>query len=391
MDLLDVLHSIVAALRAVGVVGSQYVLEVTAGCLAVILLCMRIYKFGRDHILKKVRGFMLGDDGFWDRRPKRSIAKHIKSLRDGLPIITVANFKGGVGKSTMVANLAAFYDQAGLRVLLIDFDYQGSLTDAVIKTDGQLYFASVDVIEGKKSVEEVLGRSHRAVANFQNTDVLAAYYVLNRAENRILFKWLIREDPADIRYHLHSYLSSPTIRNRYDLVIIDAPPRLMTATVNALCASTHVIVPTILDGLSSSAALNTVDAILKLRDKISPSLKVAGIVPTFVYKSTGYSAREAKALTYIHDEIDNVLSTKQDSPIEVFEGERILRKEAIANAAGEKVAFFQDAAVRNMYTQLGIALSKCVGGSLERKLRDEGKGAESRSEVAGNNVVQLGL
>ena len=390
MDLLDILHSIVAAFRALGIASSQYILEVTAGALAVVLLCMRIYKFGRDHILKKVRGFMLGDDGFWDRTPKRSMAKHIKSLREGLPIITVANFKGGVGKSTMVANLAAFFDQAGLRVLLIDFDYQGSLTDAVIKTDGQLYFAAVDVIEGKKSVEEVLGRSHRAVANFKNTDVLAAYYVLNRAENRTLFKWLIKEDPSDIRYHLHAYLSSAAIRNRYDLVMIDAPPRLMTATVNALCASTHVFVPTILDGLSASAALNTIDAIMKLRDKISPSLKVAGVVPTFVYKSTEYSKRENKALAYLHEEIDNRLSSKQDAPIEIFERERILRKEAIANAAGEKVAFFQDADVRNMYTQLGLAISKCVGGNLERKLRNEGSGTEARSRSVGNNVVQFG-
>ena len=98
VDLLDVLHSIVAAVRALGIAGSQYVLEVAAGFLAVVLLCMRIYKYGRDHILKKVRGFMLGEEGFWDRTPKRNIARHIKSLREGIPVLTVANFKGGVGK-----------------------------------------------------------------------------------------------------------------------------------------------------------------------------------------------------------------------------------------------------------------------------------------------------
>lgn len=129
---------------------------------------------------------------------------------------------------------------------------------------------------------------------------------------------------------------------------------------------------------------------MKLRDRISPSLKVAGVVPTFVYKSTEFSKRENKALAYLHDEIDNRLSSKQDSPIEVFERERILRKEAIANAAGERIAFFQDADVRNMYTQLGLATSKCVGGSLERKLRNESSGTEARSRSSHDNVVQFG-
>jgi hypothetical protein len=74
----------------------------------------------------------------------------------------------------------------------------------------------------------------------------------------------------------------------------------------------------------------------------------------------------------------------------VFERERILRKEAIANAAREKVAFFQDTDVRNMCNQLGLEISKCVGGSLERKLRNESSGTEARSRSIGCNVDQFG-
>jgi len=51
------------------------------------------------------------------------------------PVITVANLKGGVGKTTLAANLAAFFGQAGMRVMLIDVDYQGSLSNMVLSAD----------------------------------------------------------------------------------------------------------------------------------------------------------------------------------------------------------------------------------------------------------------
>lgn len=52
------------------------------------------------------------------------------------PIIMVANLKGGVGKTTLTANLAAFFSERGKRVLLIDCDYQGSLSNMLLSADG---------------------------------------------------------------------------------------------------------------------------------------------------------------------------------------------------------------------------------------------------------------
>lgn len=390
MDLLDLLHSIAMAAKAFGAAYSQQLLEIAAGCLAVLLLCMKVYKYGRDNILKKVKPFMLGEEGFWDRRPRRNIAKHIQVLREGIPIVTVANFKGGVGKSTMVANLAAFFDKAGLRVLLIDFDYQGSLTDAVVKADDDLMLAAVDLIDGKRSIREILGRAEKPIANFNNTDILSSYYTLSRAENRVLFNWLVGNSTEDIRYNLHAYLSSSDVRDAYDIVLIDAAPRLMTTTVNAICASTHVIIPTILDGLSATAALNTIGSLLKLKDTLSPSLKILGIVPTFVFKSTGYKPREADNLAYLKEEIASRFTRRQDGDIKVFEEQRILRKEGIANAAGERVAFFHDVEIRNMFTQLGLEVSKALGEDFVRKLGHERQRSAREVGSTSDNVVQLG-
>jgi chromosome partitioning protein len=176
----------------------------------------------------------------------------------------------------------------------------------------------------------------------------------------------------------------------YDIVIIDAPPRLTTASANALCASTHVLVPTILDNMSATAAVSTLDAILKLKDCVSPTLKIVGVAPTFVFKSTGYKPREAEALAYIRGEIAARFSRRQDAPIAIFENERITRKEAFANVAGEKVAFFEDADVRAMFAKLGESVSQAIGGEFALKVQNGRPRPPAEARQPRSNVVNVG-
>jgi chromosome partitioning protein len=387
MDLLGLFHELALALKAVGAASYHYILEVLGGILAVILLLMRVYTFGRDQVLKKVRGFMLGEDGFWDKPPSRNLARHIEILSRGIPILTIANFKGGVGKSTTAANLAAYFDNAGLRVLLIDFDYQGSLTDLVVKSD-ELSFGANELMDPACTPEKILSSSVRPVPPFRSTDVLAAFYTLSRAESRAVFNWLTGKSKRDIRYNTHRILSSQMVRNRYDLVIIDAPPRLMTTSVNALCASTHVLVPTILDNISSTAALTTVDTILKIKTKLSPSLKIVGIVPTFVAQSTNFSRHEKRALDFLGTEVA-ARYAREPSPIRILD-ERILRRTAIANAAGEKIAFFAEPEVELMYSRLAMRLADSFGDEFLRKITNERSGSATAPTSAEGNVVRLG-
>ena len=135
MDFLDIFQLIASALRAVGAVGRQYVFELAGGALAVTLGAMKVYDYGRGQIIGKIRRFMVGEEGFWDKPPSEETNRAKAKNRSRIPILTVINFKGGVGKSTTAANLAACYDRLGLKVLLIDFDYQGSLTDLVATGD----------------------------------------------------------------------------------------------------------------------------------------------------------------------------------------------------------------------------------------------------------------
>lgn len=131
-------------LKGLASFGISEALKIAAGVVSLALVAMKAYTFGRDRVLKKVRALFVSEESLWDRPTRRSLARHAKQLREGPPVLTVENYKGGVGKSTMSANLAAYYDWLGLKVLLIDFDYQGSLTDSIIKTDENLKLGAID-------------------------------------------------------------------------------------------------------------------------------------------------------------------------------------------------------------------------------------------------------
>jgi hypothetical protein len=136
--------------------------------------------------------------------------------------------------------------------------------------------------------------------------------------------------------------------------------------------------------------VNTLDAILKLKDRVSPTLRIVGVVPTMVFKSTGYKPREAESLAYIRGEIATQFTRRQDTPIEIFENERITRKEAFANVVGEKVAFFEDTDVRAMFTKLGDSIARAIGNEFALKVQNASPRTETETRQPRSNVVNVG-
>ncbi len=209
-----------------------------------------------------------------------------RALKNSKPIIVVANLKGGVGKTTTVANLIAHYGLAkGKRVLAIDLDFQGSLS-AVILTEADYKNALEKQKDGSPSLaaQLVSGRdaewvrdTSQAVDGVTDARCISAYYTLSGMENRVMVEWLIGKRKEDIRYALSKTLHDNIIQDRFDIIIIDAPPRLTTATVQALCAATHVLIPTVLDELSAEAAGSFVDQLVT-NQTIWPHLKLLGVV-----------------------------------------------------------------------------------------------------------------
>ena len=275
------------------------------------------------------------------RKTPEDMNQILRNISQSIPIITVCNFKGGVGKTTLSANLAAYFQQSR-RVLLIDFDYQGSLTDKLLASAAlpNLEASAVRLIRGTDSVEAVLGRKVSLHPSLSNTHLFPCFYGFHKEENKILTRWLTDEKRHEIRFNLHRYLHSREFQSAFDLVIIDAPPRLTTATINAICASTHLLIPTVLDNMSTQAALNTLRAFYEVRKAFLPTLSVLGVVPTFVAASTKLNEREADALA----EFEQRMGEYWRSPPlpEVFSDTWICRRPAPRSPYGRLLQLLRD-------------------------------------------------
>lgn len=227
------------------------------------------------------------DSGVWISRPPMRPPNYLASFDASIPIITFGNLKGGVGKTTVAANVAGLLAMQGEDVLLIDFDFQGSLSSMMLgerrnarrPRDGELSLASQLLLgagDGQWLVANATWEAHEKLY------AVPAFYDLARIENRLLVEWLLEPGAKDQRYRLHTILQSMDVQRRYSIVIIDAAPRLTASTIQALCASTHIIIPTVMDQLSAEAVKTFVTEIETLRgrdqDGLCPRLRHLGVV-----------------------------------------------------------------------------------------------------------------
>lgn len=315
---------------------------------------------------------------FWLKAPSTvDLVQHQEAMASSVPVICVVNFKGGVGKTTISANLAGHFAGLGKRVLLIDSDYQGSLSETVMSHAqiADYVGSSYMLIEGERDPETVRGKAERLVSIDSGMWIYPAFYDYSRAEVKMMFRWLVGRD-TDIRYNLSRYLRSAAFSPEnaeygFDLVIIDAPPRLLTGVVNALVASTHVLVPTILDGQSQRATVNTVMAIQQFRQKLNPALKFLGIVPSMVSSATGYNDREREASS----DLERALSESGEL-VPVLKSCPIWRREELAKAGGSEIVYSRTSnnastrEVREMFANLGKHIEQNVRWRKSRSLED---------------------
>jgi cellulose biosynthesis protein BcsQ len=307
-------------------------------------------------------------DDYWLNSPQASfdMTVHRGQLSASIPIISVVNFKGGVGKTTICANLAGYFASRGKRVLLIDFDYQGSLSDTLLshaRIDG-FTEKSQKLIEGREQPEHLRHLAERLSRVNSNLWLFPAFYGFSRTELQVMFRWLTGATP-EIRYNLHNYLQSDVFQvnaeTAFDIVLIDCPPRLLTGSVNALAASTHVLVPTILDGQSHVATLNTLGAIQQFRQNINSGLRTLGILPSLVAEEGGFNAREKHAIAELERQM-----TELHPLTPVLKERPIVRKELLAKAGGSELLYLSPSNdqktrdIREMFDKLGSYIDQQV-------------------------------
>lgn len=216
-----------------------------------------------------------------------------------IPVLSVGNLKGGVGKTTLVANLAVALVQAGMRVLAIDLDFQASLSVALppnVMPRREIANGGIHVL-----LSETYDMFHDdritavGAAPFSDLSLVRTSLELADVEDKLFAAFLLGEREKDPRLALARKLSDPRLSRDYDIVLIDTPPRLTMGSVNALCASTHVLIPTALTSLSRSGAVTFVEYLSEFRKHLCPSLLVLGVMATFTARGS-LSPAEERAL-----------------------------------------------------------------------------------------------
>ena len=202
------------------------------------------------------------------RRLKEAMAKP-----GALRIITVANQKGGVGKTTTTVNLAAALSMGGLRVLVIDLDPQGNASTAlgVEHLDNEGIY---EVLMGKTTMESVVQK----VAGFPAFECISSNTSLAQAEIELV-PMVARE--FRLREAIEELVQLRTTQNiAYDYIFIDCPPSLGLLTINALTAAKEMLIPIqceyyALEGLSQ--LLKTFELVKK---RLNTELKLSTFVLT---------------------------------------------------------------------------------------------------------------
>lgn len=353
--------------------GLAYWLKLIALAVSLVGAIFYAYYWGRKALQEKIHQVLTDPDAFWSKEAAASTRKaYRKNLEHTIPIIALANYKGGVGKSMISANLAAYFDKIGLRVLVIDYDYQGSLTDIVpYKKPRDLTFSAHQILEGERPPNEIV-KPHVLGQSFRHSAIHPAEAGLSRIDSKLIYQWLTAIRKDDIRFNTHLYLSTDLVQKSFDVVIIDTPPRICAATANALCAATHVLMPTILDTVSSRAVLRSTEMFLEFRDKLGLAFRMLGVVPSKVEAQNSYNDRESKAIDYLEDELSRYRgrinpATDRIEPIKILVDFPVMHKVCLLHIEGDDMKIFDpnpkpnEAVILRMFSQLGNYILEQVG------------------------------
>ena len=220
-------------------------------------------------------------------------------------VLAIANQKGGVGKTTTAVNLGGALAEQGLRVLCIDLDPQGHLTiNMGCRYPDELEVTVYDLLVNPQvSVADVRLQSEKI-----GVDFLPSNIELSGAELQLVTEFG-RE--RILTEKLEPYESE------YDFVVIDCPPSLGLLSINALVAATEVIIPLQCEYFGMKGMQQLQRTIDRVRQKLNPKLRIAGILPT-IYKSRTLHSQEVLDLVKEHYE-GQVFDVRVDSSIRFAE------------------------------------------------------------------------
>ena len=190
-------------------------------------------------------------------------------------IISIANQKGGVGKTTTTINLAAALGEAGKKVLIIDMDPQGNTTSGVGIDKNDLDDTIYELMLGDCSINECIVRNV-----IENVSVIPSNVNFAAAEVELIG---IEKQEYILKKEMDF------IKDQYDYIVIDCPPSLSTLTVNALTTSDSVLVPIQCEYYALEGLSQLIHTINLIKQRLNSSIDIEGVVFTMYDSRTNLS------------------------------------------------------------------------------------------------------
>lgn len=235
-------------------------------------------------------------------------------------VITIANRKGGVGKTTTTLNLACSLRELGKKILVIDLDPQANLTRCFdvgnsenIKTVGHLLTAELE--EESYSVEEY-------ILSYDEMDIIPSSIFLSAVETQM------RSETGSERI-LSEIINQ--IREHYDYILIDTSPSLNILNINALCASDSVLITADTGVFAVVGIGELLKTVQKIKKRVNTKLKVQGILLTMCDNRTNLSKLLTQQVEEMYQGKIAVFKTKIPKTVKV--GEAIYSGQSIKKYA----------------------------------------------------------
>ena len=201
-------------------------------------------------------------------------------------VVSVANQKGGVGKTTTAINLSTVLAKKGKKVLLIDADPQGNATSG-IGVDKNQEFSTYDVL-----IEDIMIENTLQETNIKNLDLCPSNINLAGAEVELV---KLEQRERKLKDKLDE------IKDEYDFVIIDCPPSLGLITLNAFTASDSVLIPVQCEYYALEGLGQLINTINLVRQTINQDLTIEGALLTMYDQRTNLSNQVVKEVKKYFD------------------------------------------------------------------------------------------